>query len=281
MDGLWQRYGDPFSPPREGPVKSLTNMNIKVEATNLNALFGQFGFGDQMKGGRGGFEGRLSWPGHTYQFQTANLSGAFRVNAERGQFAKMDPGAAKLLGLMSLQSIPRRLTFDFRDLFSDGYAFDKIEGDLTIADGVMFAKKFDISGPAADVRMTGDISLPSERVNLNMTVAPKLSTVAAVGAGVLVNPLVGLGVLLGGEAFKSPLERVLSVQYTVSGKWDNPDVERVGKTTARVDLKELGPPARVPPATASPSSTEKAAEKAAEKAVEKSTANDPNKKIKP
>jgi uncharacterized protein YhdP len=59
----------------------------------------------------------------------------------------------------------------------------------------------------------------------------------------LVNPLVGLGVLLGGEAFKNPLERVLSVQYTVSGKWDNPDVERVGKTTAKVDIKELGPPA--------------------------------------
>jgi uncharacterized protein (TIGR02099 family) len=237
MDGLWQRYGDPFAPPRAGPVKSLTTMSIKVDSNNLNALFAQFGYGDQIRGGRGGLEGRLSWPGHVYQFQTANLSGAFKVNAERGQFVKMDPGAAKLLGLMSLQSIPRRLTFDFRDLFSEGYAFDNIEGDLTITDGVMFAKKFDISGPAAEVRMSGDIALPTERVNLTMSVAPRLGTVAAVGAGVLVNPLVGLGVLLGGQAFKAPLERVLSVQYTVSGKWDNPDVERVGKTTASVEAK--------------------------------------------
>ena len=237
MDGVWQRYGDPFAPPRAGPVKSLTSMNIKVDSSNLNALFGQFGFGDQMRGGRGGLEGKLSWPGHAYQFQTSNLSGAFKINAERGQFAKIEPGAGKLLGLMSLQSIPRRLSFDFRDLFSEGYAFDRIEGDLTIADGVMFAKKFEISGPAADVRMTGDISLPSERVNLSMTVAPRLSTVAAVGAGVLVNPLVGLGVLLGGEAFKAPLERVLSAQYTVTGKWDNPEVERTGRTTAPVESK--------------------------------------------
>jgi uncharacterized protein (TIGR02099 family) len=272
MDGLWQRYGDPFAPPRAGPVKSLSTMNIKVDSTNLNALFAQFGFGDQIRGGRGGLEGKLSWPGHVYQFQTANLSGAFKVNAERGQFVKMDPGAAKLLGLMSLQSIPRRLTFDFRDLFSEGYAFDKIEGDLTITDGVMFAKKFDISGPAADVRMTGDIALPTERVNLTMTVAPRLSTAAAIGAGVLVNPLVGLGVLLGGEALKSPLERVLSVQYTVSGKWDNPDVERVGKTTARVDIKEIGSPG-APLSGVSPAPSEKL--------PEKSTANDPNKKTKP
>ena len=241
MDGLWQRYGDPFAPPRVGTVKSLTTMNIKVDASNLNALFGQFGFGDQMKGGRGGLEGKLSWPGHAYQFQTSNLSGAFKVDAARGQFAKIEPGAGKLLGLMSLQSIPRRLSFDFRDLFSEGYAFDRIEGDLTITDGVMFAKKFEISGPAADVRMTGDISLPSERVNLNMTVSPRLSTVAAVGAGVLVNPLVGLGVLLGGEAFKAPLERVLAAQYSVTGKWDNPEVERTGRTTVPVEPKPSAP----------------------------------------
>ncbi|MFM7294242.1 MAG: AsmA-like C-terminal domain-containing protein, partial [Burkholderiales bacterium] len=147
---------------------------------------------------------------------------------------------------------PRRLTFDFRDLFSEGYAFDKIEGDLTITDGVMFAKSFDISGPAADVRMSGDIALPTERVNLTMTVAPRLSTVAAVGAGVLVSPLVGFGVLLGGEALKSPLVRVLSAQYTVSGRWDNPEVERVGRVMAPAEGKAATTPL---PTHAGPSAT--------------------------
>ena len=232
MDGVWQRFGDPFAAPRAGPVKSLTTMNIKLESANLNALFSQFGFGDHMKGGRGGMEGKLSWPGHAYQFQLANLSGDFRVNAERGQFAKIPAGAGKLLGLISLQSIPRRLTFDFRDLFSDGFAFDSIEGDLKINDGIMFAKKFEIAGPAASVKMTGDISLPSERQNLTMTVAPKLSGIAAVGTAVLVNPIVGLGVLLGGEVLRNPIEKVLSVQYSVTGTWDDPSVKPIGRTIA-------------------------------------------------
>ncbi|MEI6737217.1 MAG: DUF3971 domain-containing protein, partial [Pseudomonadota bacterium] len=65
MNGIWQRYGDPFAAPSAGAVKSLTTMNIKLESSNLNALFSQFGFGDQMKGGRGGLDGTLSWPGHT------------------------------------------------------------------------------------------------------------------------------------------------------------------------------------------------------------------------
>lgn len=232
MNGIWQRYGDPFAPPSAGAVKSLTTMNIKLESNNLNALFTQFGHGDHMKGGRGGLEGTLSWPGHAYQFQLVNLSGAFKVNAERGQFAKIEAGAGKLLGLISLQSIPRRLTFDFRDLFSEGLAFDKIEGDLTIHDGIMFAKKFDITGPATDVKMTGDISLPNERQNLTVNVSPRLSGVAAVGTAVLVNPLVGLGVLLGGEVLRAPFERILSAQYSVTGTWDNPLVERIGKVVA-------------------------------------------------
>ncbi len=230
MDGLWQRYGDPFTAPNKGSMKSLTTMNIKLASSNLNALFGQFGFGEQMKGGRGNLEGKLSWPGHTYQFQLNNLSGEFKVNAERGQFAKIQPGAGKLLGLISLQSIPRRLTLDFKDVLNEGLAFENIEGDLTITDGVMVAKKFNISGPAVDVTMKGEIVLPTERQNLSITVAPKLSTLAAVTTGALVNPVVGLGILLGGEVFKKPIERILSVQYNVTGTWENPIVESSNKT---------------------------------------------------
>lgn len=248
MDGLWQRYGDPFAEPNQGAVKSLTTMNIKLESSNLNALFGQFGFGEAMKGGRGGLSGKLSWPGHVYQFQTNNLSGSFKVDAERGQFAKIEVGVGKLLGLISLQSVTRRLNFDFRDVANEGLAFDKIDGDVNIANGVMFVKKFEILGPALDVRMTGDVSLPTERTNLALTVAPKLTGLAAIGAGFLVSPVVGLGVLVGGEALKSPIERVLSVQYAITGTWDNPTLERTGRTTAPVTPPAAATPAPAPAA---------------------------------
>jgi uncharacterized protein YhdP len=239
MSGVWQRYGDPFAPPLPGPVKSLTTMNVKLETNNLNALFGQFGHGEQMKGGRGSLEGRLSWPGHAYQFQLANLSGQFRVGAEKGQFAKIEAGAGKLLGLLSLQSIPRRLSFDFRDLFNEGFAFDRIDGDISITNGVMFAKRFDLTGPAAEVKMAGDISLPTERQNLTLTVIPKVSGTAGVGAGALVNPVVGVAVWLVGGV----LERVLSVQYSVTGTWDNPVIERIGRQSV-----PAAPPAPAAPA---------------------------------
>ena len=55
---------------------------------------------------------------------------------EAGQFLKAEPGAARLLGVLSLQSLPRRLALDFRDLFEEGFAFDSVTGDVAIAQGV-------------------------------------------------------------------------------------------------------------------------------------------------
>ena len=226
MDGIWQRAGD----PSRAATASRTSVHIKLESSNLNALLNQFGYGDQMRGGTGSLEGKLAWPGHVYQLQLSNLSGDFKIAARNGQFAKIEPGAGKLLGLMSLQSLPRRLTLDFRDLFSGGFAFNAIDGDFSVRDGIMFTENFQLVGPAAAVTMKGDISLPVERQNLTVTVIPKFDESIAIGAAAAtLNPLVGLGVYLTQKIIQSPFEKIFSFQLAVSGTWDNPQVDRIIK----------------------------------------------------
>jgi uncharacterized protein YhdP len=219
MDGLWQRYGDPQSPSG----KARTVMNLKLNTSNLNALFDQFGLAEYLKGGKAQLEGQLAWPGHSYQFQTAVLSGQFKVHATDGRFSKIEPGAGKLLGLMSLQSLPRRITLDFRDIFSDGLAFDKIDGDVKISNGLMATDNFEIKGPAANIRTAGDVMLPTERVNLRMKVSPLIGEGAAVAAGVMLTPVVGAGVY----AVSKLLQGALSYELLVTGTWDNPQVEEI------------------------------------------------------
>ncbi len=259
MDGIWQRSGD-LAPGVASP--SRTSMNIKLESSNLNALFGQFGFGEQMRGGAGNLEGKLSWPGHVYQMHLANLSGKFKIGASKGQFAKIEPGAGKLLGLMSLQSLPRRLTLDFRDLFSQGFAFNTIDGDFSVTDGIMFTENFQLVGPAAEVKMKGDISLPGERQNLVVTVIPKFDESIAIGAAAAtLNPLIGLGVYLGQKIIQSPVEKIFSYQLAVSGTWDNPQVDRIIKgapVPVPAGVIPVVPPA-TPAAEAGPAKPEPAA----------------------
>ncbi len=238
MDGLWQpeEAAQPsVNPDRKPgspslPQASRTAMNLKVETSNLNALLSQFGHGDQIRGGTGKLEGKLSWPGHAFDFATANLSGNFKFESTNGSFTKVEAGPGKLLGLISLQSLPRRITLDFRDIFSNGFAFDRVGGDVRIDRGVMFTENFEILGPAAAVKMTGDISLPTERANLTFTVAPKLDETVALSAGLFtLNPLVGVAVYVGQKVIGNPFEKLFSFKYAVSGTWDNPEVERIGR----------------------------------------------------
>ena len=236
MDGLWQRNADP-----QTPGTSRTLMNIKLNTSNLNALFDQFGLADYLKGGKAELEGKLSWPGHSYQFNLATLSGNFKVHASDGRFARIEPGAGKLLGLMSLQSLPRRITLDFRDIFSEGLAFNNIDGNVKILNGMMTSEDFEIKGPAAEIRTAGEVVLPTERVNLKTKVKPLLGEGAAIISGALLTPVVGAAVF----GVSKLLQGALSYEMSITGTWDNPQVEEIKKNAPPVALP-AAPPAAEP-----------------------------------
>lgn len=208
-----------------GPSRS--EFQVKLDARNLNGLLRIFGMADSIRRGTGQLEGTLAWPGSPTEFAFDRLSGNYKIDARRGEFAKIQPGAGRLLGLISLQSIPRRITLDFRDVFSEGFAFDRIEGKFTIEQGVMHTSDFEIAGPAAYVTMQGDISLPNETQNLRLTVIPSLGESVSIIGTLIGGPVVGLTTLLAQKLLSDPLGRAFGYQYNVTGKWDSPDVVRV------------------------------------------------------
>ena len=166
-------------------------------------------------------------------FDYPTLSGNFTLQTGAGQFTKIDPGIGKLLGVLSLQALPRRMTLDFRDVFSEGFAFDDIAGDFKIQKGLMHTDDLKLEGPAAAVTITGDIDLAKETQRLDVRVKPALSSTFSAGAAVLflANPIVGAavgaGTLLAQKLFNNPLDQMFSYDYRVTGSWSDPQVERV------------------------------------------------------
>ena len=152
------------------------------------------------------------------------------LEVAQGQFLKIKPGAGKLLGLISLQSLPRRITLDFRDIFSEGFAFDSIEGRLSLQNGTMRTDRLQIDGPAARVLMRGETDLKRETQRLNVTVQPELGGTAALGVA-LINPVAGVATLLANKILRDPLGQMFSFDYLVTGTWDDPKVEKLSKQT--------------------------------------------------
>ena len=186
---------------------------------------------------------RLSWNGDPLNIDYATLGGNLQLQAEDGQFLEIEPGIGKLVSLMSLQMpAAARLGGDFRDVFSKGFQFDSINGSMAIERGAMAVKEFHMHGPAADVSMTGQMDLSLETQNLNVKVIPQLGDTASTVVG-LVNPLVGVATLIAGRVMKNPLGKLFAYEYSVSGTWSDPKVEKV-QPPVPVGATEPGMPLR-------------------------------------
>jgi uncharacterized protein YhdP len=235
---------------RKTGTGSLTTLDMKFETGNLSAVFKQFGYGDYLKRGTGHLEGTLVWPGYPYDFALSLLAGNFKVEARDGQFAKIEPGAGKLLGLLSLQSLPRRALLDFRDVFSEGFAFQRISGDVKVARGILLTDGFEISGPSAFVSLSGEVSLPQETQTLTMRIVPEVGEGLALAATLIGTPVLGLSTLLVSKLLRNPLGKVAAYEYQVTGSWDNPQVTRLSAAPPKTAAN--APEAASPTAAANP-----------------------------
>ncbi|MGH8797242.1 MAG: YhdP family protein, partial [Caldimonas sp.] len=137
-------------------------MDFKLALGDSGALLERLGVGKAIRGGKGVLSGRVSWVGSPFALDYPSLAGQVNVAIDSGQFLKAEPGAARLLSVLSLQSLPRRLSLDFRDLFQEGFAFDNVTGDVAIAEGVARTNTLRMRGPAAVVLMEGSADLARE-----------------------------------------------------------------------------------------------------------------------
>ena len=203
------------------------NFDFKLAADDVGGLLGRLGFPGTVRRGTATLSGKLHWSGSPLAIDYPSLSGSMELDAAKGQFAKLDPGAAgKLLGLISLQGLPRRVTLDFQDVFSEGFAFDSISSRLDVKSGVMHTDRLQIDGPSARVLMRGDVDLQNETQKLVVNIQPELGGTAALGVALL-NPIAGAATLLAHKVLQNPLNHIFSFDYGISGKWDDPKVEKL------------------------------------------------------
>jgi uncharacterized protein (TIGR02099 family) len=206
-----------------GARPATTRMDVKAEVSDIGRYFARLKMPQGVKGGSGRLEGQLSWGGPPLALDLPSLSGVLSLDVKKGQFVKLEPGIGKLIGVFSLQALPRRVTLDFADVFSQGFAFDRISATANIAQGVARTTDFRMMGSSARVEMRGEVDLVAETQRLEVKVNPSVSESIALGAAI-VNPAVGLATLLAQKALQDPINKMVAFEYQVSGTWSDPIV---------------------------------------------------------
>ncbi|WP_127477929.1 YhdP family protein [Sulfurivermis fontis] len=169
----------------------------------------------------------LNWPGRLTELDLARLDGRLHVRIEDGKLDEVSPGAGRLLGLLSLQALPRRLILDFRDLFQKGLAFNSIEGDITLHAGDAHTSNMVMDSAAAVVRIEGRTGLVARDYDQRITVVPNLSGTAPVVGTLAFGPQVGAVMLLFQRLLHKNVDEAARTEYRITGSWDQPLVEKL------------------------------------------------------
>ena len=223
----------------EAPAR--TTMHFDLDSGDAGGFLGRLGYPNMVKGGKARMQADITWAGDPTAIDYPSLSGDIQLQAQDGQFLEVNPGLGKLVSLMSLQALPRRLSLDFRDVFSKGFQFDEIAAAGRVERGLMTLKDFHMQGSAAEVEMTGEVDLAKETQNLSVRVLPSLGDSASTVLA-FVNPLLVFPAAIAQKILKDPLGHIFAFNYSITGSWSDPKVAKRGIEAQEIDPSIPRPP---------------------------------------
>ncbi len=221
-NGIWQIIND----------LEYSKFDFQLSAEQLKNMLKTFDYSiAPVKGGTTRLDLNANWNGAPMDFSLAKINGTLEMSIEKGQFLNIEPTAGRLFGLLSIQTLPRRLSLDFSDLFGKGFSFDQIEGSFTLESGNAYTNNLSMTGPSATIGVTGRTGLIEKDYDQIVTVTPQISDSLPL-ASALFGPIgagVGAVLFLAGELFQSipeQIDKLLRYQYTIRGSWEDPMVEK-------------------------------------------------------
>jgi uncharacterized protein (TIGR02099 family) len=239
-DSLSVRASGNWLLQEQGPRSAF---DIMMTAESLGELLSSLGISSSLQGGQTVLNFHAWWPGSPAAFALARLNGEIDFSVTRGQITNATSGTGKLLGLLSIQSLPRRLSLDFRDVFDSGFGFETATGTFQMENGTATTSDVELTSSAARIRLSGSTDLVKQQYNQQMTVMPGVgNTLPVIGALAAGPGGAAAGLALQGLLHKQ-LGKATQVQYTIKGSWDEPVIEPVVKLAeTAANQQEQGTP---------------------------------------
>jgi uncharacterized protein (TIGR02099 family) len=227
----------------DGAQKERTEIDITMAIADLGPIAARWGNPKSIEGGDGNISGKLAWTGSAFQPQLETLNGKINVALEKGRLLKVDSTAAKLFSVLSLQSLLRFATLDLQGslgtVVTQGTAFKTITGDFAVSNGIAKTDNFLMQLDQARVAMSGLIDAPKETQDLRITIFPSIDATSGALAVFAINPIAGLGALIGQYLVTNRINKAMQSDYLVQGSWTDPEIIPLNQQGQPLDPKVL------------------------------------------
>ncbi|MBN2646269.1 MAG: hypothetical protein JXR44_00615 [Thiotrichales bacterium] len=206
--------------------KNLSAANFDLQTANLNALIKLLGINRGIQSEQSSIRSEVAWFGGIDCFELDRLYGKLDFQLAQGVVKDVEPGFARLLGLLSVDSLARRLQLKLDDVTNKGLVYDEIKGKALLNESQLRLQLFKLNAPAAQIGLQGFINLSEEQFALTAQVTPaigsSLPTIAALAG--IANPLAAIAVYTLLKALPDVNENLITYEYRISGPWQNPEI---------------------------------------------------------
>lgn len=212
--------------------RNLSAAEFDVSSKKLERLLKYLDISKGVTSKQADIHTEIAWFGGFECFSLNGLFGQLNFKLDEGVVEDVEPGVARLLGLLSVDSLARRLQLKLDDVTNEGLIYDDIVGKAILNNNKLQLVSLKLDAPAVKVDMKGLIDMQKEAFDLKADVTPavgsSLPTIAAL-AGVA-NPLAALAVYTLMKVIPDINENIITYQYQINGPWKDPKIELVPQT---------------------------------------------------
>lgn len=219
--------------------ESLTSFNLTLDATKFDHLSKQLGFDPGLKDAPTAVTGELSWSGAPFAFSLETLNGQVGFELGKGHLSEVSDKGARIFSLFSLDSLLRKLSLDFSDVFGKGLYFDSFTGTLKLDNGVVKTTDTEMKAVAGNMRVRGYTNLMSESLNYDIRFVPKLAS--SVPTVVLLSTggwTLGLGAFALTKVLEPVIEVISEIRFRLTGTMSEPKLEELSRKSKEIEIPE-------------------------------------------
>ncbi|MFQ2518904.1 YhdP family protein [Aeromonas caviae] len=215
-----------------------TRARLHLDTPNSELLLKRLGFISPIGDAPGKLALDLNWRDTPYRLSLPTLAGSADYQLEGGTLREVNDKGARLLSLLSLDSLLRKLRLDFRDVFDKGFYFESMSASAKVSQGVVENKDFYMKGAAGNLRGEGIADLVRWQLDYDLSFSPNLGGTLPVVAAFSLTPITGLYVLALSKLLEPVVDVVTRIDFRVSGPLDDPRLIEAGRNRARIKLNQ-------------------------------------------
>ena len=234
--GYWKHMG--------GEIQSA--LNGTLTSPDVGQMLKEYGVESGIKDSSANVAFDITWPNAPMDFGFEKLNGNVEWSLSDGYLTELSDKGSRIFTLFSLNSLVRKLSLDFRDVFAKGFFYDDMGGTLSIVDGKAYTDDTEIDGGAGEIEITGFTDLNTGGLNYNVSFAPNVTGNLPFLVYFLATPPTALAALAIDQVLTSA-KVISNVNYRVTGTIKDPKFDEVERNS-----KDISLPAQNAPVPANP-----------------------------